>query len=173
MGKKNKKKKSILYLLLRYLILVLVGISLSFFYKILLFLTIWPASFLLGIFYNVSVIGNFILVEGVIIEIINACIAGSAYYLLLILNLTTSMEEKQRIYSLLFSFFSLLILNILRISFLAILYLKNFALFNFTHQLFWYILSILFVVGIWFLTVKIFKIKKIPVYSDIKFLKSL
>jgi exosortase/archaeosortase family protein len=171
--KRGNKKKTSMYLFLRYLILILIGIFLSLFYKILLSLTILPSSFLLNIFYDVSVIGNFILVEGIIIEIINACVAGSAYYLLLILNLTTSMKEKQRTYSLIFSFASLFILNILRIVFLTALYLSNSTFFDFTHQLFWYVLSIFFVVGIWFLTIKLFKIKKIPVYSDIKFLKSL
>ena len=39
--------------------------------------------------------------------------------------------------------------------------------FDITHKIFWYSLSILFVVGIWFLEVKLFKIKSIPFYSDI------
>lgn len=159
---------------MRYLLLVIFGIFLSIFYKILSPLTIYPVSFLLNIFYNVSLTGNIISIAGLKVEIINACIAGSAYYLLLILNLTTNMKAKQRVYSLLFSFSSLLILNILRIFFLSILYIENFPFFDFTHKLFWYALSIVFVVGIWFLTVKIFRIKNIPIYSDIKaYLKKL
>ena len=167
--KPEKRGKAILYVFVRYLILVVSGIFFPF-YKILLPLTIWPVYFLLSIFYNTSVIGSIILVSVAKIEIVGACVAGSAYYLLLILNLTTSMKSKQRIYSLLFSFFSLLILNILRIFSLSILYIEDFVFFDFTHKLFWYFLSIGFVVGIWFLTVWLFKIKNVPVYSDIKML---
>lgn len=150
--------------------LILFGISLSLFYKIFLPLTLWPVYFLLRIFYDVFITGNILSVVGIKIELINACIAGSAYYLLLVLNLTTNMKARQRFYSIIFSFSSFLILNILRIFFLSILYIKNFVFFDITHKLFWYALSVLFVVGIWFLTVKLFKIKNIPVYSDIKML---
>lgn len=169
MKKKRKKERNILHIFIRYLILVVLEIFFPF-YKIFLPLTIWPVYFLLSIFYNVSIIGSIILVSGAKIEIVNACVAGSAYYLLLILNLTTSMKSKQRIYSLLFSFFSLFILNILRIFSLSILYIEDFVLFDITHKLFWYFLSTGFVVGIWFLTVWLFKIKNVPVYSDIKML---
>ena len=162
------KKKEISGLFLRYLLLVILGIFLSFFYKIFFPLTIWPVYFLLNLFYDVSVLGNVLSVAGLKIELISACIAGSAYYLLLILNLTTEIKARKRIHSLLFSFSSLLILNILRIFFLSILYIENSAFFNFTHKLFWYAFSILFVVAIWFLAIKLFKIKKIPVYSDLK-----
>jgi len=167
----NKKRKKIWYLLLRYLILILLGISLPLFYKIFLPLTIFPASLLLSLFYEVFTLGNIIFVAGTKIEIINACVAGSAYYLLLILNLTTDMKAKKRFFSILFSLLALLILNLLRILILSIFYLKNLPFFDFSHTLSWYVLSIAFVVGIWFLTVWLFKIKNIPVYSDIKFLK--
>lgn len=168
----NKKERTILNIFIRYSVLILLGISLSLFYKILLPLTLWPVYFLLKIFYDVSVSGNILSVAGTKIELINACIAGSAYYLLLILNLTTNMKVKQRFYSIIFSFSSFLILNILRIFLLSILYIKNFVFFDITHKLFWYALSVLFVVGIWFLTIKLFKIKNIPVYSDVKALYS-
>ncbi len=164
----NKKEKAVLHIFARYLILVILGILISLFYTIFLPLTIWPVYILLKIFYNASVTGNIIFVEGMRIELINACIAGSAYYLLLILNLTTNIKAKQRFYSISFSFLSLLALNILRIFLLSVLYIKNFVFFDLTHKLFWYALSVLFVVGIWFLTVKVFRIKNIPIYSDIK-----
>ena len=37
-------------------------------------------------------------------------------------------------------------------------------------EVLWYLGSTLFVIGIWFIEVKLFKIKEIPIYSDIKFL---
>jgi exosortase/archaeosortase family protein len=162
------KKEDASNLFLRYLLLVVFGIFLSIFYKVFFPLTFWPVYYLLNLLYTVSLSGNVILISGLGIEIIDACIAGSAYYLLLILNLTTSMKPGKRAYSLLFSFFSLLILNILRIFFLSILFVEKSAFFDFTHRLFWYALSIVFVAVIWFLAVKIFKIKKIPAYSDLK-----
>jgi len=163
-----KQKKDIVSFLLRYGILVILGIFLSLFYKILFVLTIWPSFFLLTLFYNPSIVGNSIFINGFTIEIVNACVAGSAYYLLLILNLTTPMKIKKRFFSLLFSLSSLLVLNVLRIFILSILFVESFAFFDITHKLLWYFLSIVFVVGVWLLTTWIFKIKKIPVYSDIR-----
>lgn len=161
-------KKYAVFILIRYLFLVIAGVSISLFYRIFLPLTIYPVYFLLDIIYNVSISGNMLMIGDAKIEIINACVAGSAYYLLLILNLTTGMKAKQRIYSLFFSFFTLLVLNILRIVILSVLYTENFVFFDITHKLFWYALSVLFVVGIWFLAVRIFRIKNIPIYSDMK-----
>ena len=70
------------------------------------------------------------------------------------------------------AFASLLILNILRILILSFITLSKPSLFNTTHEVFWYGISTLSVVGIWFAEVKLFKIKQIPFYSDIKFVFS-
>ena len=168
--KTDKSNKSGIFLLLRYVLAVLFGVFLSLFYKTFLPLTIWPVYFLLKIFYNPIISGNLITISNFSIEIIGACVAGSAYFLLLILNLTTTMKIKKRIKSIIFSFSLLLFLNILRIFLLSVMYLEGSVFFDFTHKLFWYFLSIIFVVAIWFLTTWIFKIKEIPVYSDLKFL---
>ena len=48
----------------------------------------------------------------------------------------------------------------------------NSPYFDFTHLLFWYLLSTIFVVAIWFLIVKIYKIKEIPIYSDVMLIYS-
>ena len=166
--KRIKQNKILVSVLSRYVILVVIGIFLPVFYKIFFPLTIWPSFFLLNLFYNASVIGNSIIIDNFTIKIVNACIAGSAYYLLLILNLTIPMETKKRFYSVIFSIFSFLILNTLRIFLLSILFVQRFVFFDIAHKLFLYALSIIFVIGIWFLTSWIFKIKEIPVYSDFK-----
>jgi len=165
-----KKRNKILGLAIRYLILLLIGIlGTSFFYLIFSFLTIQPVYLLLQIFFNPSLASNIIIINNLPIEIIGACIAGSAYYLLLILNLSMpNIKLGKRILLLLFSFSFLLILNILRIFLLSVLYVSQFSFFDITHKLFWYVGSIVFVVGIWFLSVSLFKIKEIPFYSDIK-----
>jgi len=155
--------------LFRYLILLVVAIpNLYVFYAIFTPLTVYPVYFLLNLFFNVSLSGVTLTFDSCpAIELVRACIAGSAYYLLLILNLTTPMRLKTRIYSILFSFISLLIINILRIFLFSVLLLGSFSLFNLTHLIVWYGLSTLIVVGIWILNIRIFKIKKIPVYSDL------
>ncbi|MDD5193438.1 MAG: pacearchaeosortase [Candidatus Nanoarchaeia archaeon] len=178
MKKENKKLRFILNLLIRYLILLLLVLALPLLYRFLTDMTLFFSAEILKLFFNSVFINQMTIIinSGVLIEIIPACIAGSAYILLLILNLTTSMKIKKRILSILFSFLLLFIINILRISFLSILYYNNFLFFELTHRLTWYFLSTIFVVGIWFLTAKIFAIKEIPVYSDIvsviKFIKN-
>jgi exosortase/archaeosortase family protein len=164
-----KKERKILDIIIRYLILLIIGIlGTPFFYSIFTFLTIQPVYLLLRIFFNPSLASNIIIINNLPIEIIGACIAGSAYYLLLILNLSMpKIKLGKRILLLLFSFSFLLILNILRIFLLSILYVSQVSFFDIAHKLFWYVGSIIFVVGIWFLSVSLFKIKEIPFYSDV------
>jgi exosortase/archaeosortase family protein len=164
------KKNIIFGIIFRYSILLILGLlGISFFHTIFLPLTIQPIYFLLRLFYNPTLISNVIWINNLPIEIIEACVAGSAYSLLLILNLSIpKIKFVKRIGILFFSFSILLIANILRIFLLSVFYISNFSFFDITHKLFWYIGSTLIVAGIWFLGVKIFKIKEIPFYSDIK-----
>ena len=169
----RKENKHLFYIAIRYISLFIITLVLSFssiFYKIFLILTIYPVNFILGFFYNSSIAKDTIVMYNTAntlsIVLIPACIAVSAYMLLLILNLTTEIHWKKRIYSLIFSFFSLLFVNIARICILSLLFINNYSSFDIVHKLFWYFLSIIFVVCIWFISVYAFKIKKIPVYDD-------
>jgi exosortase/archaeosortase family protein len=168
----NKKNRFILDFILRYFILFLIGIfGIKLFYFIFSSLTVYPVYFFLKLFFDVSLTYNTIIINNLPIEIIGACIAGSAYYLLLILNLSTrEIKLERRITILFFSFFLFLVINILRIFFLSLLYINGVSFFDIAHRLFWYAGSVIFVVAIWFLSVKIFKIKEIPFYSDVIFL---
>lgn len=168
----KNKTNSILKILTRYLILLFLVLMLPVFYKFLTNLTISFSAALLKLFFkSVFINQNSIIINsGVLIELIPACIAGSAYILLLILNLTSSIKIRPRIYSIFFSLLFLFLLNVLRISIFSMLYYNNFTFFDFAHKLSWYLLSTIFVVGIWFSTVKIFKIKQIPVYDDLVYL---
>jgi len=178
LAKKNTKssKTSIPLVLIRYLILLIITLtSLPLIYKIFTPLTTYPTKALLSLFYDV-VLNNVIITinNQTFIQVIPACIAGSAYLLLLILNLTMPMNIKKRIKTILFSFATLLIINILRIFIFSIWYHNKVPFFDLTHKLFWFVLSIFFVIGVWFLTIKVFSIKEIPVYTDFKFiLKSI
>lgn len=163
--------KKVAGIFFRYLILILVAVpNLFLFYKIFTPLTVYSVSFFLSFFYSVSISQSTILLNNIFpIELIPACIAGSAYYLLLILNLSTpNLKIKNRIASITISFFALLVFNVLRISFLVFLLFNSPKLFAIFHKFIWYFMSVLLVILIWFFIVKIFKIKEIPFYSDAK-----
>jgi exosortase/archaeosortase family protein len=168
----KKTSKQFIDILIRYAILIIVALpNFWLFYLIFTPLTIYPIYFLLSLFFDPSLVRNIIFIDEFPIELIPACIAGSAYYLLLILNLSTpKIKLKKRAKMILFSFTSLLILNILRIFLLSLVFVSGNSLFDIAHKLFWYLGSTIFVVGIWFIEVKLFKIKEIPFYSDMKFL---
>jgi exosortase/archaeosortase family protein len=169
----NQVHKKVVDFAIRYLILVLIAFpGLVLFYKIFTPLTIYPSYWIFSIFFNTSIYSNIILLNSAtVIEIVPACIMGSAYYLLLILNLSIpDINLKKRLTMILTSFAALLIVNVIRIVILGSLYNFNSILGDPLHTFFWYFLSIFFVVGIWFAQVKIFRIKGIPFYTDLKFL---
>ncbi len=158
---------------LRYLLLLILAIpNLYLFYLVFTPLTIYPVYFLLNLFYDAVLVKNLIILNSSLpILLIPACIAGAAYYLLLILNLSTpGLKPKLRFKMIAYSFLSLLILNILRIFFLSIMAFSNSVFFDITHKIFWYAVSTLFVVVIWIFQVNKYKVKQIPFYSDLKFL---
>lgn len=168
--------RKILGIALRYFILVIAAIpGLAIFYYVFTPLTTYPVYFILDIFYETLFIYGdvpvILLNELVPIELVAACIAGSAYYLLLILNLSTpGMKVDQRIKAIAFSFAVFLLANVLRIVILSALAVADSAYFDVTHTVFWYGISTVLVVGIWFAEVKVFRIKEIPIYSDLKYL---
>jgi exosortase/archaeosortase family protein len=168
----NKAGKIIYPIFARYFILVIAALpNFWIFYFIFTPLTIYPAYFLLSLFFNMSISGNTFLIRDYhsAIQIINACIAGSAYYLLLIFNLSVpNVKFYKRIKMICFAFVSFLIVNILRIVLLSAIFVLKPNLFDISHKLSWYIGSIVLVVAIWFIEVKKFKIKEIPFYSDVK-----
>lgn len=171
---KKEGKRKFYSIFLRYLILILIFIpDLWIFYFIFTPLTIYPVYFILKIFFDVSLSGNVILFSNFpfSLKIIGACVAGSAYYLLTILNLSIpGIKLNKRMKMLFLSFIAFLVINILRIVLLFQVYISSPSLFNTLHKITWYFVSVFLVVGIWFLEVKLFKIKEIPFYSDLKFI---
>lgn len=170
---KSDTKRIIIDIATRYLILLLAS-SNSFwiFYFLLTPATLQATAFLLKFFYPVKVYGNAMLLKNeIIISMVKACVAASAYYLFLILNLTTAgIKFSKRILIFLFDISLFFVLNIARIAILAIMQLNNLAFFDITHKIFWYGISTAYVVLIWLATIKIFKIRAVPVYSDVRFL---
>ena len=169
-SKRTNIKGHFISILVRYSILAIVAIpNLYLFYLIFAPLTVYPIYFLLNLFFDVALAGRTIYVGGGSIDLIDACIAGSAYYLLLILNLTTpKIIIKKRIKMLALAFGALLLVNLIRIFLMSLIFLSDSSWFEITHRLFWYLGSIVFVVGIWFFEVWFFKIKETPLYSDIR-----
>ena len=170
----NKDTRRYLEIFSRYLILILIALpGLKIFYDIFLPLTIYPSVWLFSLKYSPIVVGSTIFIGIKKLEIIGACVAGSAYYFLLILNLTTGkIKVGKRIGLLLSTFAAFLIINILRIYILGVMYVDNSPYFNLAHKLFWYLGSTIFVVLIWFLGTYVFKVDGIPIYSDLKFMYS-
>jgi len=159
-------------LIVRYAIILLLALFFPVFYMIFTPLTLYPVYLILSLFYSVIIEKTALIVNGNSINLIDACIAGSAYFLLAILNLSTP-NVKKRILSLAFGLLSFLLLNILRIVVLSALFLSNFSYFTETHLISWYVLTAFFVLAIWIMTVKIFRIKEIPAYSDFISLKNI
>jgi exosortase/archaeosortase family protein len=164
-----KKSKNLGFIFLRYLSLILIGCLIfqsGIFYSLFLKLTIYPVNWLLNLFISSRVIFDTLMVNGLRIEIISACIAVSAYFLLIAINLVTPMKPLKRVYVTILSCLLLLGFNILRIFILALLYINGNLYLDIIHKTLWYSLNLIIVVLIWFSLVKFFKIKLIPVYND-------
>ena len=169
----KKSTRGLVFLFFRYLVLLAAVVLLLYpnvVYSFFLVLTIYPVNFLLSIFYGSTIVGNSIIVNTIQIELIPACIAISAYFLLLVINLLTPMKPLKRAYSLLFSFVLLLLFNVLRIFSLSLLYIHSNAYADIIHKTLWYSLNICVVLAIWFIGVWLFKIKNIPIYSDFRYI---
>ena len=155
----------------RYLILIVLGLfKLKLFYNVFTPLTVYPVYGVLSILYeNANLLqANLLFFGGLYAQIIPACIAGAAYYLLLILNLTTPMGVEKRLKSIAFLFFIFLVLNITRILIFSGLLVSGYEYFDLTHKMTWYFGSTVLVVAVWFVNVWLFKIKNIPIYTDMK-----
>src|SRR3989344_5234840 len=112
--------KEIFSVIFRYAIIISLGFGIDIIYIIFTPLTVYPVYWSLKELYGASLIGgNVIFSRGILFDIASACVAGSAYYLLLILNLTTRMKFSKRIKNIIFIISSFFILNLGRILFLA------------------------------------------------------
>lgn len=140
--------------------------------KILTFFTINLSNIILNLFYTSKIIGNSIYVQDKIINFIPACIALTAYYLLfLLIVLTKDIKLKVSIKMFLLGSLSIFVLNLIRIELLIFLLIKNnYNLFEQIHMIFWNFVSGLYVALVWIFLVTKYKIKTIPIYSDIKYL---
>ncbi|MEK6855451.1 MAG: pacearchaeosortase [Nanoarchaeota archaeon] len=168
------KLKSAVFLISRYLILVALGLfNLSLFYLVFTPITVELVYFVLSIFDEGTrlLAGNIIFFRGIYAEIIAACVAGAAYYLLLILNLSTPMKINKRIKSIAFLLIGFLLVNVIRIVIFIFIAISGQQYFDVAHRIMWHFVSSVLVVLIWFVNVRIFNIKEIPVYTDVSNIK--
>lgn len=160
-------------LIIRMLLLLFVILfSIDMFYRLLEFLTV-NLSYIFLLPLNPEVINpTSFSINQQTIEIIPACIAFSAYVLLTALILTTkgiSFNTAVRMF--LYGSLSILVINIFRIDLLIYaLILIGSRLYESLHLIFWKILSGIVVVIIWIILIRIYNIKEIPIYSDVKYL---
>ena len=174
-GDKESNKK-IYDMIARYALALVLSInSLLIFYYVFRPLTFFPVVFILKLIYPVKASGiDSMIIGGKGISFVNSCIAGSAYYLFSVLNLSTpgiSWIKRMKIFMINSS--ALLMINISRIILLAIILVNISEIFDTTHFIFWTFLSTIFVAGIWILTMRFYRIKSVPIISDVIYLKKL
>jgi len=172
--KKKGENEYYLSLLFRGLAILVVTLNFNLIYTIFTPITVYLSYYLTSLFYDTIQIGNSIGVGGIGFNIINACVAGAAYYLLFLLILgLKDLSFKKGIKMLLSGFAILLVANVLRIFLLIVLNIEfgeNY--FEAVHLAFWNFISGIFIFLIWIFLVKKFKERDIPYWSDIKYLYS-
>ena len=163
---KTAEIKNISLVFLRYLALVFLGFNLWAIYKIFYPLTVYPVFGFFKIFGGASLVGD-VLDIGVKVEFINACIAASAYFLLLILILSSWEGYEKGMKVFLTGAFLILMANVIRIIILLlILKYSGQNLFETVHLFFWRIIASVYVAGVWVWIVSRFKVGRVPFYSD-------
>lgn len=122
--------------------------------------------------YNIVLKEDLITIGEYTLRFISACTATSAYYLLsTLILLTKDIKIKEGIKMFVLGSTIILLMNIARIDILLVaLAEKGIDMFKSLHIFFWEAVSSLFVAGVWIILVKTFKIKNIPIISDVKIL---
>lgn len=161
----NKTNSKIFRLVSRYILIVLAGMgNLFIFYKLFSFPTIYLSGHILSIFGEPIILNNAIIFAERLVEITNACVGGSAYYLLFILAMSFPLIWNKRLKLMAYCFGVFFIANVLRIVLMTLTIQTKF--FKTIHLGSWYIFSTILVVLIWVSAIRIFKIRFIPFYTD-------
>lgn len=168
-------RHDVISLCVRYAIVAVVGVSNllwaehNLFYTIFTPLTFYPVYEVLQRLYEATLFPpHTIFFKGFYATIIPACVAGSAYYLLFILAMTTPMAFKKRLFVIGYVFLLFLFLNIVRIVLFSHLLFKGYQYFDVAHLATWYGGSTLLVMLIWISALFAFRIREAPVFSDLK-----
>lgn len=165
-------KKELRDLLLRYLVILCVGFALPLFSRILTPLTVYPVMAVLSLWGEVVKIGSQTVLYGssaLAVEIIDACVATSAYYLLfLLLFATKGGSWKRRLQAFGVAGVMFWAINVLRIAGLVLIAEKNLSWFFTAHYILWWGVSILVIVGLWIYVTGIYRLYGIPFVQDVR-----
>ena len=159
------------YLIIRLLIPFIISYDLLA--KIFYSSTIYASYFFSKLInYQAFIIPPYIITSSNYIRFSQACAAVSAYFLLLLLIvLTKDIKLKTRIKMFLLGSVIIFTTNLIRILILiAVLEKYGFDAFQQVHDIFWIIFGSLLVALTWIFLINHYKIKSVPVYSDIKYL---
>ena len=155
------------------LALALLIIPFNIFQFLLLNPTIYTSSMVLDAAgYENEIVGESIRISNYSLEFIPACVATSAYYLLILLALLTKdISLKKGIKTGLYGAILIFAMNQIRIDLLAIILIKyGTNWFENIHLIFWKAISSAYVAGVWIFLAYKLKIMSIPAYSDIMYL---
>ncbi len=163
--------KELKWILLRWILAGLVTTSYSLIYAIIGPITLQISQGILNLFTETILRGNLLYVGGKTLEFIPSCAAISAYILLgILILLTRGINIKTRIVMALYGSVLILAANILRIEVLIYVLLqwgKNY--FDTLHLFIWQIVSSMYVALVWVYLTWRFKVKGIPLYSDMRY----
>ncbi|HLC73603.1 MAG TPA: pacearchaeosortase [Candidatus Nanoarchaeia archaeon] len=135
---------------------------------------IFPYIILKFIGYNIILdfSSQSLLINDLTLNFISACVATSAYQLLAILILLTKdLSFKRMLKIFIVGSLMILLVNIVRILILSLVFINyGYESFNSLHILLWRGAASFIVFFVWIGLVKIFKIKNIPLISDMSYL---
>ena len=151
---------------------VLIGYPL--FYMILAPITLHVSYFFFNIFMPSALVGTKIVTVMDSFELIPLYVATSAYLLLAILILLTKdISPSERFQMFVYGSLAILAFNILRIELLLLTYFSLNTAYDSLHLFVWKFMSTAFVVLLWLGLARLYKVKAIPVYSDLRHIMSM
>jgi len=170
------EKKEVAGLFIRLLItIIILLIPINLFQELLQEITLKATIFLLEISNLSPIVGKYAVKNSIeifgttTINIVKYCVTSSAYYLLLILAIITkNIPIIKRVFMFLIGSLLIFIVNMARIIGLIIILLKSPESFYIAHTILFIIISTVYVLIIWIALSIMFKIKTIPIYSDLK-----
>ncbi|MDD4877767.1 MAG: pacearchaeosortase [Candidatus Nanoarchaeia archaeon] len=143
-------------------------------YGIIAVFTLHFSYFFFSIFVPSALIGNKIATLTTTFEFIPACVAVSAYILLaLLVFLTKGISWNERLQMIVYGWLAILAFNLLRIEILLLTFFSLETAYDTLHLFVWKFMSTVFVVLLWLGLARLYKVKAIPVFSDIKALAGM
>ena len=154
----------------RYIGAVLLALSYNLLYLVLSPITVLGSFVLLDPFYNVALVGTELIFDSVTFSFIPACIAVSAYLFLGALILfTRGIGWRLALKMFAIGSGAIFLANLMRILFLVWVYVQyGRNIFESLHFSIWFLVSTVFIAGLWIGLVKYYEVKGVPVYSDLK-----